>query len=331
MKFPTSIVPATRRLMLAAALGAGFAIAAPAAAQSYPSKPVRLIVPFPPGSAPDVVARLIADKLGAAWGQTLIIDNKAGAGGIPGMSALARSPNDGYTLGFVPAAPVTVTPLLFKNPQFDIDKDVSPIALIGTSPLLFVTPAASPVKTLADLEKQGKAQPGKLNFAAAQTNSLPHIAGELLNKTGGMQLFTVPYAGAPAAITATIAGDAVLTIDGLPGLLPHVKSGRLRPLAVTSPKRLPGFDDIPTVAETYSGYELTGWFCIFAPTGMPAAAAEKLNRDVTQVMQAPDLVARLAEVGIYPRTGSIADARSYVQGQRDTIKRIVGTLGLQPE
>jgi len=315
-------------LMLAASLSLA---AGSASAQSYPSKAVRLIVPAAAGAAPDVVARLLADKLGTLWGQTLIVDNKPGAGGIPGMSALARSANDGYTLGFVPAAMATITPLVYKNPQFNIDADLTPVVTVGTSPLLLATSANNGIKSLADLEKHSKANPGKDNFAAPQPNSLPHLAGEMVNKAGSMGLFTVPYPGPPAAVTAVIAGDATLTADGLPGLLPHIKSGRLRALAVTSDKRLPGFDDIPAVAETYPGYEAIGWFSILAPTGTPAAVIEQVNRDINKVMQAPDLVARLADMGIYPKPGNVAAAHSFFNAQRAVMKRVVADLGLQPQ
>ncbi|MDZ5461137.1 Bug family tripartite tricarboxylate transporter substrate binding protein [Azohydromonas lata] len=325
-----------RRALAGLALGTTLGAAAwPAAAQGgtagYPTKPVRLIVPVGAGAAPDVVARLMAERLGALWKQTLIVDNKPGAGGIPGMSALAHAPADGYTLGFVPAAMATITPLIYKNPQFNPDTDLTPIATVGTSPLLLVTPASSGIKTLAELARHAKAQPGKVNFAAPQSNSLPHLAGEMVSRAGQMQLFFIPYPSPPAAVTAVLSGDALLTADGLPGLLPHIKAGRLRALAVTSDKRLPGFEDIPTVAETYPSFEAIGWFSLFAPAGVPTAVAEQLNRDVARVMQAPELVARLAEMGIYPRTGSVAEAREFYQAQRGSMKRIVAELGLQAQ
>ena len=161
-------------------------------AQSWPAKPLKMIVPAQAGAAPDVVARLLADRLGAALGQSVFVDNKPGAGGIPGMSALARSANDGYTIGFVPAAMATITPLVYKNPQFNPDTDLQPIATVGISPLIFVTQAGNGINSLSDLARNAKSNPGRLNFAAPQPNSLPHLAGEMVSKSGNMGLFTVP-------------------------------------------------------------------------------------------------------------------------------------------
>jgi tripartite-type tricarboxylate transporter receptor subunit TctC len=300
-------------------------------AQSWPTKPVRMIVPAQAGAAPDVVARLLAERLGTAWGQSVVVDNRPGAGGIPGMSALARSANDGYTIGFVPAAMATITPLVYKNPQFNVDTELQPVATVGISPLMLVTSASNGINTLSDLARNAKATPGKLNFAAPQPNSLPHLAGELISKVGDMGLFTVPYPGPPAAITAVIAGDATVTADGLPGLIPHIKSGRLKALGVTSTKRLPGFEAVPTVAETYPGFEAIGWFQIFVPAGTPSAVIENINREVNKITQAPDLVTRLGELGVYPKQDSIVGAREFLADQQKAMKKLVTTLGVLPQ
>lgn len=315
-----------RRRLLAAALLS--LCAASVHAQAWPTKPVRMIVPTAAGSAPDIIARLLAERLGAAWGQTVIVDNKPGAGGIPGMSTLARSPNDGYTIGFVPAAMATITPLVYKNPQFNTDTDLQAVATVATSPLILVTQAGNGIQTLADLARRAKAQPGKLNLAAPQMNSLPHLAAEMVSKAGEMGLTTVPYPGPPAAVTAVIAGDATLTADGLPGLAQHIKSGRLHALAVTSAKRLPGFGDLPAVAETYPGFEAIGWFQIFVPAHTPAAVAERVNTDMNHITQAPDVVARLAELGVYPRQDSLAGAREFFAAQQQAMKKLVNELGV---
>lgn len=300
-------------------------------AQAWPAKPVRLIVPFPAGAAPDVIARLVAERLGSAWGQAVFVENRPGAGGIPGMSALVHAAADGYTLGFVPAAVVTLTPELYKNPQFNIDKDLAPVAAIGSSPMMVVVNASSDIKTLDELLKAARAQPGKLNFAAAQTNSVPHLSGELLGRTAGMSFFTVPYSGSGSAITALLSNEVTFTVDGLPALTQYVKAGKLRALAVTSRDRLPGFETVPAVGETVKNFESIGWFSIYAPTGTPAGVVEQVNRDINKVIQSPDLVARFAELGVYPKPGTPKALGAFVQEQRALWKKAVADLNLQAQ
>ena len=302
-----------------------------ALAQAWPTKPVRLIVPFPAGAAPDVIARLVADRLGSAWGQAVFVENRPGAGGIPGMAALVRSPADGYTLGFVPAAVATLTPELYKSPQFNFDKDLVPVAAIATGPMMIVVNQSSDIKTLDDLLKTAKAQPGKVNFAAAQTNSVPHLTGELLGRTAGTSIFTVPYSGSAAASTALLSNEVTFTVDGLPALTQYVKAGKFRALAVTSRERLPGFETVPAVGETIKGFESLGWFSIYAPTGTPASVVEQVNRDVNKAIQAPDLVARFADLGVYPKPGTPKALGTFVQEQRTFWKKAVADLGLQAQ
>lgn len=321
------------KLLGIAALGSalmGLAASPAALAQAWPNKPLKMIVPAAPGAAPDVIARLLGERLGAALGQGVVVENRPGAGGIPGMSALARSPGDGYTLGFVPRAMGTITPLIYKNPQFNPDTDLTSVATVGISPLVLATGAASGINSLSDLARQSKAAPGKLNFAAPQLNSLPHLAGEVVNKMGGMGLTTVPYPGPPAAVAALLAGEVTLTADGVPGLLQHFKSGRLKPLAVTSAQRLPGLD-IPTVAETYPGYELVGWFQIIVPAGTPPEVAQRLNAEINKITATPEMVARLNDMGVYPRQDSLAASREFFASQQREAKKIVSDLGIQPQ
>ncbi len=320
----------TRRTLGAAALASLALGAVGAHAQSWPARPVKLIVPAGAGAAPDVIARLLADRLSQAWGQGVVVDNRPGAGGIPGMSALARSANDGYTIGFVPAAMGTITPLVYKNPQFNPDTDLTSAATIGISPLVMVSNAASGINTLQDLARFAKANPGKANFAAPQPNSLPHLAGEMLNKAGSMGMTTVPYPAPPAALTGLMAGDVVMTTDGIPGLIGQIKAGKLKALAVTSSQRLPGLD-IPTVAETYPGYEAIGWFQIILPAGTPAAVIDKVNADVNRIIMSPDMSTRLNDMGVYPRADSPAAAREFFASQQRAMKKLVADLGIQPQ
>ncbi len=306
-------------------------LSAPVQAQAWPNKPVRMIVPFPAGSAPDVIARLVADKLGTGWGQAVIVDNRPGAGGIPGMSALVRSANDGYTIGFIPAAVLTLTPELYKNPQFNPDTDIVPVAAVGTSPMMIVVNANSEIKNLADLAKASKAQPGKITFAAAQLNSVPHLTGEMLGKAMGAPMMVVPYTGSPQAITALLSNEAVVTIDGMSALVPNVKAGKFRALAVMSKERLPGYETVPVAADTFKGIESIGWFSIYAPAGTPSPVVDKINSDVNKVVVAPDLVARMAELGVYPKTGTPKQLGEFVTEQRGVWKKVVTDLKLQPQ
>lgn len=301
-----------------------------ALAQSWPSKTVKMVVPVGAGSAPDVIARLLGERLSQAWGQGVVVDNRPGAGGIPGMSALARAANDGYTVGFVPAAMGTITPLVYKNPQFNPETDLTSVATIGTSPLVMVANATSGINTLQDLARYARANAGKANFAAPQPNSLPHLAGEMVNKAGNMGMTTVPYPTPPAALAGLLGGDVLMTTDGIPGLIGQIKTGRLKALAVTSAQRLPGLD-IPTVAETYPGYEAIGWFQIIVPAGTPTAVIDKINADVNRIINMPDMVARLNEMGVYPRIDSPAGARDFFASQQRAMKKLVSDLGIQPQ
>jgi tripartite-type tricarboxylate transporter receptor subunit TctC len=320
----------SRRLLGVAALAALTLLNSTAAAQSWPNKAVKMIVPAGAGAAPDVIARLLGERLGQAWGQGVVVENRPGAGGIPGMSALARSQNDGYTIGFVPAAMGTITPLVYKNPQFNPDTDLISVATIGTSPLVLVANASSGINTLQDLARFARANAGKANFAAPQPNSLPHLAGEMVNKAGNMGMTTVPYPAPPAALAGLLGGDVLMTTDGIPGLINQIKSGRLKALAVTSAQRLPGLD-IPTVAETYPGYEAIGWFQIIVPAGTPSAVIERINVDVNRIINSPEMVTRLNDMGVYPRSDTPALARDFFASQQRAMKKLVSDLGIQPQ
>jgi tripartite-type tricarboxylate transporter receptor subunit TctC len=200
------------------------AVAAGAGAQTWPAKPVRLVVPFPPGSAPDIIARLMSEKLGAMWSQPIVVDNRPGAGGIVAMAGFVRSPADGYTLMLAPASTVTLTPHLFKDPQFNVDRDLVTIASVGLSPMMIAAHPGAGVNSIGDLVQRAKAEPGKVNVSSPSVNTVPHLTTEMLNRAAGIQLYPVPYNGSVGSATAAVTGDAVVTIDGLPPLVPHVKA-----------------------------------------------------------------------------------------------------------
>lgn len=303
-----------------------------AQAQPWPSQPVKLVVPTPPGSGPDIVARVVAEKLAAMWGQAVIVDNRAGAGGILAMSALRRAGDDGYMFGVMHTAVIALTPHLFKASPFDVDKDVVAVSNIVTSPMIVVVSPSLGVSSLPGLVELAKSKPGKLNFALPLLNSVPHLTGEMISKATDMKMLAVPYNGSSASIAATIAGDGGhVTIDSPAPLVGHIQSGRLKAIAVTSRKRLPGFEGLPTVAETVPNFEAAGWFALFAPAKTPVAITSRVNRDLNVVLQMPDVVARLADLGLYPAPGSQAAAIQFVKAERERWAQVVRDTGIKPE
>ena len=286
-----------RRVLLAALI---FCFAGAAEAQTWPAKPVHIIVPAPAGTAPDIITRLVANKLTPLWGSQVVVENRPGAGGIPGMTAVARAAPDGYTLGLVMATVLTLTPHLYKDPQFNVDTQFAPVAMVGTSPMLLVVNPGLGVNSVADLAALAKQRPDGLNFAPPLLNSVPHLAGEMLSTAAGIKLHLVPYSGSVAAATATMTGESQVMIDGIPALAPYVKDGKLKALAVTSKQRLPGYEDLPTLDESFPGLEAIGWFSVLAVAGTPADIVNRVNRDVNTVIADPEIVARFADLGVYP-------------------------------
>ena len=315
-----------KMIALAGALAAGAA-----QAQDWPTKPVHLIVPFPPGTAPDIASRLMAEKLSQGWKQQMVVENRPGAGGIPGMSAFIRTAPDGYSFAVVPATVVTLTPHLFKNPQYSIDTDVTPVAILATGPFIVAVNPGIGVNSLDDLLKMARAQPGKVNFAPPTINTTPHLAGEVLAMLAGVKFYPVPYNGSVPAVTATITNESQFTIDGVPALASNIKAGKLKAIAVTSKDRIPGFENVPPVAETFKGFEAIGWFAVLAPAKTPAAMVERMNRDVNAVAQMPDIVSRYTELGIYPRPGNVKQAAEFLASERKLWGKVIQDLGIQAQ
>ena len=306
-------------------------IAGPALGQNWPTKPVHLIVPAPAGTAPDIITRLMADKLVPLWGKQVIVENRPGAGGNVAMNAFVRAEKDGYTFASVMATVVTLTPHLFKDLQYNVDTDVVAVATIGTSPMMVAVNPRLGVSSLAEFVKLAKRQPEKINFAPPLLNSVPHLAGEMLSNAAGIKLYPIAYNGSVPAVTATMTGESQITIDGLPPLVPFVKAGKLKAIAVTSSKRLPGYEDLPTLSETYPGLVAIGWFSLLAQSGTPPALIEKVNKDVNQVIQLPEIVARFAELGVYPEPGSPKAAAEFIKSERELWARVVREAGIKPQ
>ena len=273
----------------------------PASAQdAWPSKPVRLVVPFAPGGSTDVIARMMAQKLTELWGQTVVVDNRAGAGGNLGADIVAKSPADGYTLLFASGS-ITINPQLYKRMPFDTRKDLVPITNVASGPMLVVVPDDSPTKTVKDLIAIAKAKPGTLNFGSAGVGSQVHLAGENFADAADIDIVHVPYKGEAPAYTDLMAHQTQMMVGNFAAASALLGKGRLRALAVTGRQRSPLLPDVPTVAESgLPGFENTGWFGLLAPAGTPPAVLEKVQRDSLKVLAATDTKARLYVQGMTP-------------------------------
>ena len=292
----------TRRHFLNASLLCAAALAAPyAQAQSYPSKPIRIVVPFGPGGATDVVARTVADKLSARLGQPMIVDNKPGASTMIGADAVAKAAPDGYTLLVSGSSTYSVAPALKERMPYDPQKDLALIALLVKAPLVLVSGPSAPVKSLAELVALGKSKPGELGYATFGTGSAPHLAGEMLAHEAGIKVLAVPYKGSAPASMALLGGEIHYAIDTIPSVGPHIKSGKLRPLAVTSVQRASALPDVPTLGELKLGKaSFDGFYGLAAPAGTPAAIQQLLGREVAAIMALPDVKEKMLAAGLEP-------------------------------
>lgn len=299
-------------------------------AQPYPARAVQVIVPFPAGSAPDIVARTLTDRLSATWGQGVVVENRPGAGGIFGMTALIKSPPTGYTLAIVPATVLTLTPFLFKEARFDVDRDIVPVAPLTTTPLVFAVRPESSIRSLADLVAMAKKSPDKVEVAVL-ANGATHYGLQYFNSVAGVKLFPVPYNGSPATLAAVLGGHHPAVFEGLAPLLGSVRAGKLTLLAVSSASRLPGYESVPTVAETYPGFTLNGWLGLFAPAGTPPGVIERANTDVNAVLRDQQVVTRLAELIFYPFAGSPAELAEFLKRERVLWTKIAREADIQPQ
>lgn len=269
-----------------------------AGAQSYPSKPVRMVVGFPPGGGTDVVARILQPKLSELLGQSVVIDNRPGATGTVAAGQVARSPADGYTIMMGHVAVNAIAPSLFSKLPYDVNKDFAPVTLAAAVPHIIVVHPALPVKSVKQLIALARAHPGELSFPSAGNGSTPHLAGEMFKSMTGTKLLHVPYKGTGQSIPDLLAGRHQVAFDTMPAATPYVRSGRMRPLAVSSAKRVADFASLPTVEEAgVPGYVLTTWYGVFAPAGTPPAIVNRLHAELAKAIQAPGTRERLVENG----------------------------------
>ena len=275
----------------------GMLTAMAAVAQEWPAKPVRFIVPYPPGGGTDVIARIVQSRLGEVLGQQVVIENRGGAGGAVGTGEAAHSTPDGYTFLFTLSSH-TLNPLLYKL-NYDTERDFAPVTLIVSVPQLIATVPGSPIQNMQDVIKMSKAKPGSLNFASVGNGTPSHIAGELIKQRTGIDMVHIPYKGGGPAVADTLGGQVSLAIVTMPAAMSHVRAGKLKALAVTTAKRNPGAPDVPTVAEALKlpDYEVDSWYALFAPAKTSPAVIAKMRDAVVKTIQLPDVKQKLLEQG----------------------------------
>ena len=315
-----------RALFLALALLAGQAWA-----QAWPAKPVRFIVPFPPGGSTDVAARTVAERLTRAFGQQVVVDNRGGGGGAIGTVEAARAAPDGYTLLFV-ADPVITLHLVVKSVQFDMQRDFSAVTQVTTQPIAVAVHASLPVASVKELVAYAKANPGKLSFAHSGTGSGQHMSGELLKKMAGIDIVHVPYKGGGPAVQDLVAGQVPLGVLGSTPLIPHHKSGRIRIIAFTSKERFAPMPEIPTLHESgLVGFDTTQWLGILAPKGTPGDVIERIYQETKIVLGMPDVKQRLAQAALQAVGGTPKEFDALIRADLERWTAIASELKLEPQ
>ena len=318
------------RLLGIILVGAAFVAAAPAVAADYPTKPVRWVVPYPPGGTTDILARLVGNYLSEHLGQTFIIENKPGGGNNIGTEFVARAAADGYTLLLVnPANGINQS--LYKNLKFNILTDIVPVAGITRVPNVMEVNPNFPAKTVPEFIAYAKANPGKVNMASSGTGTSVHMSGELFMSMTGIKMAHVPYRGSAPALTDMLAGTVDVMFDNMPSSIGHIQGGKIRAMAVTTDTRSKTLPDVPTVAETVPGYEASAWFGIGAPKGTPADVIEKLNKTVNEALKDPKMIERLADLGGAPMPGTPADFGKIMESEVAKWKKVVEFSGATVE
>ncbi len=318
----------------AALIALSFGLAAPqaAAAEIWPTRPIKLINALAAGSAPDILSRMIAEPLSRALGQPVVIENRAGAANIIATQAAVRAAPDGYTLYFAPSLALAVNPHTFKSLPYDPVADFTYVAMVSKAAFFVLAHPDLPARTLPELIALDKAKPGQLSVAVDGPKNSSGMLAAWLNKTAGMGMVLVPYATMPQGIQDTLAGRVQLTVAA--GLIaaPHIERGALRPLAVSAANRIPGYPDVPTVAETFPGFEFVGWFVLAAPKGTPADIVTRINQAMDQILRGSDLIKRLGELGFYVDGALTPEATAaFVRSQRNAWGEIVRAAGIKPE
>jgi len=322
-----------KRIVFLLAAVAALAAAVPAFAQSWPSSPVKMVIPWPPGGGNDILGRKLGDGLAAALGQPVVVDNRAGANGMIGAEAVARAAPDGYTIMFHSVTTHAINPTFYPNITYDTVRDFAPVTLIGEAAHVLVANPAFSAKSLKELIDLAKEKPGTISYASFGSGSSSHLAGELFTNTLGIKLVHVPYKGSGPALTDTIGGHVPLFFSTVSAALPAIKAGRVRALAVTSATRVSMLPDVPTVDEAAGtkGYEMIVMYGVWAPAKTPQDVVDRLNADIVKVVKAPAFTAWLQEQGVDPRTSSPAEMGAYIQAEMPKLERLVKVSGAKAD
>jgi tripartite-type tricarboxylate transporter receptor subunit TctC len=310
--FKTSLEEDTKMARWLALLFFGLSVCA-SAQDTYPSRPVRFILPFPPGGGTDILGRVIAERLSANLGQPVVTENRGGAGGNVGAEAAAHSAPDGYTIVLV-APSLAISKTLYSRLNYDPVKDFAPISLVATVPNVMITNPAVEAKNLQEFIALARSRPGAMNYGSGGAGTSNHLAGELFNIVTGAKLVHVPYKGVNLAMQGVLAGEIELVFIGIPAALPHIKAGKLRALALVAPQRSPALAEVPTVAEAgLKDFEVTTWYGVLAPAGTPRPIVSRLNAELVKIMHAPDVKERLAAMATDPLTSTPEEFAAYLK------------------
>ena len=294
--------------------------------QAYPARPIRIVVPFPPGGASDVTARMLADKFASSWGANVVVDNRTGASGIIGTDIVAKAAPDGYTLGFV-ALSFAINPSIHKLP-YDANRDFTYITVVASNPLALVVNNNVPANSVKELIDLARAKPDALSFASSGTGTSPHMSAELFKLLAGVQILHVPYKGSTAAHPDLLGGRVSMMFDPVAAILPHIKAGRVRALGVTSKNRSAELPDAPPIADAVPGYESTSWVLIMGPAKIPAAVSDRLHKETVRALAFPDVKERLARMGSDVVGSSPQEARTFIRAELEKWAKTVKAAGI---
>jgi tripartite-type tricarboxylate transporter receptor subunit TctC len=301
-----------------------------ASAQSFPSKSLRMIIHFPPGGPTDFVGRALAQKLSEGWKQQIIVENRPGAGGIIGIESVLRAAPDGHTLLFGTSGSLALAPAVNSKLPYDVFRDLAPITLVVINPQILAVHPSLPARNVTELVKLAKSKPGEINYGSVGPGSPQHLGMELLKSMAGVNLIHIPYKGTAPALTDLISGQISAMFNSMPSVLPHVKSGRLRGIAVGSAKRSAAAPDIPTVAEAgYKGYQYVTWYALLAPAATPKDVIAKINADSVRVLSQPDMVQRFASQGAEPAPGTPEELAQFWRAEHEGWKKVIKTANIK--